>query len=65
MVGRCTESGKEVQELCLFCFANALKFKHLAKVGIGFVGNMDQVGLYKGFGWRGADLQCLEERINL
>lgn len=55
---------KEVEEVGLILFAgNALEFEDFAKVGIGFVSDMDKVGLHQGFRRRGPDLEGLEDRV--
>lgn len=36
---------EEVEEMSLVLFGEALEFDHFSKVGIGFVGDVDEVGL--------------------
>ena len=50
MIGRSPESGEEVKKLCLLRLADAFEIKDFAEVGVGLVCNVDEVGLYKGFG---------------
>lgn len=50
MIGRCAERSEEILKLVLFCFADALEIENLAEIGVGFVGNVDEVGLHEGFG---------------
>ena len=64
MVGRGFECREEVQELRLFRLAKTLQFHDFAEVGIGLVRDVDQIGLHKGFGWGGANLECFEERVD-
>lgn len=65
MVGRCTEGREEVEKLSLLSLADALEIKNLAEVGVGFVGNMDKVGLHEGFWRRRTNLQRFEKRVDL
>ena len=65
MVGRCAEGREEVEELGLLSLADALEIHDLFEVGVRFVGNVDEVGLYECLWWRGADLECFEERVDL
>lgn len=64
MVGGCAEGSEEVEELRLLCLADTLEVEDLAEVGVGFVGNVDEVGLDERFGRRRADLQRLEQGID-
>ena len=50
MVGTSAEGREEVEELCLLCFADSLEIEDFAEVSVGFVGDVDEVGLYEGFG---------------
>lgn len=43
---------------------DALEVKDLAEVGIGFVGNVDEVRLNKRFRWGGTHLQRLQDRVD-
>lgn len=55
---------EEVEEVGLVLFAdNALELEDFAEVGIGFVGDMDQVGLHEGFRRRRPHLEGLEDRV--
>ena len=58
------EGCEQVQERGLLGFAQALEVQDLAEVGVGFVGDVDEVGLHEGFGRRGADLEGFEERVD-
>lgn len=64
MVGRGFKGGEEVQELRLFRLAQTLQLHDLAEVGVGFVRDVDQIGLHEGFGWGWADLERFEERVD-
>ena len=54
---------KELDEVGVVGLAHALEVEHLAEVGVGFVGDVDEVGLDEGFGGGGPDLEGLEEGV--
>lgn len=55
---------EQLDERGLVLLADALEVEDLAKVGIGFVADVDEVGLHEGFGRRGPDLECFEEGVD-
>ena len=56
-------NGKEFEEVSMVCLANALELEDLAEVGVGAVGNVDEVGLDEGFWRRWPDLEGFEEGV--
>lgn len=52
---------KELDELGVVFLGDALEVEDFSEVGVGPVGDVDEVGLYEGFGWRGAHLKGFEE----
>ena len=54
---------KELHELRLVFLGDALEIEDLAEVGVGSVGDVDEVGLNEGFGGRGMHLEGFEERV--
>lgn len=63
IAGTGSVGAKELDEVGVVGLAHALEVEDLAEVGVGFVGDVDEVGLHEGFGWRGPHLQGLEERV--
>ena len=43
---------------------NALEVEDLAEIGVGFVGNVNEVRLDKRFRWGGTHLQRLQDRVD-
>lgn len=64
MIGRGFEGGEEVEELSLFALLEAFQVHDLLEVGVGLVSYVDEVGLDESLGRCGADLECLEERVD-
>ena len=56
--------GEQLEEVGLLVAADALQLQDAAEVGVGPVGEVDQVGLDEGLGRRGAHLEGLEERVD-
>lgn len=54
---------KEVEEVGLVLLAETFEVQDFAEVGVGFVGDVDQVGLHEGFGGGGADLEGFEDGV--
>lgn len=42
---------EEVNEVSLVLFADAFQLENFPEVGVGFVGNVDEIGLHERFGW--------------
>jgi hypothetical protein len=51
MIRASAEDREEIEKLCLLSFAETFQVEDLAEIGIGFVGDVDEVGLDEGFGW--------------
>ena len=64
MVGGSFEGGEEVEELGLLALLEAFQIHDLLEVGVGFIRNVDEVGLDEGLRWGGADLESLEQRVD-
>lgn len=56
---------EELDESGLVLFADAFELEDLAEIRVGFVADVDEVGLHEGFGRRGPDLERFEERVDL
>ncbi len=55
---------EELDERRLVLLADALEVEHLTEVDVGFVADVDQIGLHESFGRRGSDLERFEERVD-
>lgn len=55
---------EELDESRLVLFANTLEVEDLPEIGVGFVADVDQIGLHESFGRRGSDLERFEERVD-
>ena len=55
---------EELLQVRLVLSFQALEIEDLAKVGVGFVGDVYEVGLDKGFGRGGAHLKRLEDGVD-
>ena len=55
---------EELDQVRLVCFFETFEIQDFAEVGVGFVGDMNQVGLDESFGWGGPDLECFEDGVN-
>lgn len=64
MRGGRTVGGEEVDKGGLVLFADTLQVEDFAEVGVGFVGDVDQIRLHERFWRRGADLQRFEEGVD-
>lgn len=54
---------EELDERGLVLLADALEVEDLTEIDVGFVADVDQVGLHESFGRRGSDLERFEERV--
>lgn len=55
---------EELEEVGLVLFADSFEVENFAEIGFGFVGDVDEIGLNKGFRWSGPDLKRFEDRVN-
>ena len=55
---------EELDQVRLVRFLETFEIQDFAKVGVGFVGDVNQVGLDESF-WRGGpNLECFEDGVN-
>lgn len=54
---------KELDEVGLVLFADALQVEDFSEIGVGFVGDVDEVGLDEGFGRGRPNLEGFEDGI--
>lgn len=55
---------EEVEEVGVVLFAEALEVEDFAEVGVGSVGDVDEVGLHEGFGRGGPHLEGFEDGVD-
>lgn len=48
----------------MFAFLEAFEVHDFPEVGVGFVGDVDEVGLYESLRWSWTYLKSLQERID-
>jgi hypothetical protein len=54
---------EKLNKMWLIRFSNTFKLKDLLEIGLGFVTDVDKIGLNEAFGRRWPYLESLEERI--
>lgn len=64
MIRRSAERGEEVEESSLFGLSYTLEIQDLAEIGVRLIGDVDEVGLDKGFGGRRTHLEGFEEGVD-